>query len=248
METTPITEEKRKRDYLMPGSILVAALLVSISLVYNAGVKTATPQAANLGNAAAPNAAAPAVATVGQPKPIGPTDHIMGNPAAPVKVIEYSDLECPFCKEFQPTMQKIVSDYAGQVAWVFREFPLAQLHPKAPHEAEAAECAAEVGGNDGFWAFINRLYAVTPSNNGLDPAQLPQIAADVNLDASKFATCLSSGKYASVVAASAAEAQSIGAQGTPFSVVITKSGKLSVLNGAYPYAQVKAVIDQALQS
>ncbi|HEY4512581.1 MAG TPA: thioredoxin domain-containing protein [Candidatus Paceibacterota bacterium] len=99
-------------------------------------------------------------------------DHIKGSLSASVKIVEYSDLECPFCKRFHTTMQEVMNTYNkdGKVAWVFRHFPLAQLHSKAPKEAEATECAAELGGNDGFWKFVDKINEITPSNNKLDQA------------------------------------------------------------------------------
>lgn len=104
--------------------------------------------------------------------PVTKADHILGSIDAPVKIVEYSDLECPFCKQFHNTMQKIMSEYGTEkVAWVFRQFPLSQLHSKAPKEAEASECVAELGGNDAFWKFIDKINEVTPSNNKLDQAQ-----------------------------------------------------------------------------
>ncbi|HEY4512123.1 MAG TPA: thioredoxin domain-containing protein [Candidatus Paceibacterota bacterium] len=105
-------------------------------------------------------------------EPVTAKDHIKGNSSAPVKIVEYSDLECPFCKRFHATMLEVMSTYGkdGKVAWVFRHFPLAQLHSKAPKEAEAAECAAELGGNDGFWKFVDKINELTPSNNKLDQA------------------------------------------------------------------------------
>ena len=92
-----------------------------------------------------------------------------------MKVVEFSDLECPFCKRFHATMQQTVAAYGGQVAWVYRHFPIDQLHSKAPKEAEATECAAELGGNDKFWAYTNRLMEVTPANNGLILPNLPRL-------------------------------------------------------------------------
>lgn len=102
------------------------------------------------------------------------TDHIKGSISAPVKIVEYSDLECPFCKMFHATLQEVVSDpaYKDKVAWIYRHFPLTQLHSKAPREAEATECAAEIGGNDGFWKFVDKLNEITPANNRLDQAEI----------------------------------------------------------------------------
>ncbi|MGB6882161.1 MAG: thioredoxin domain-containing protein, partial [Microgenomates group bacterium] len=91
-------------------------------------------------------------------------DYIRGSKDARVFLIEYSDFECPFCKDFHETAQQIVDEYDGQVGWVYRHFPLDVLHAKARTEAIAAECAAELGGNDGFWAFIDKIYEITPSN------------------------------------------------------------------------------------
>ena len=114
-------------------------------------------------------------------KPVSDGDHILGDKNASVKIVEFSDTECPFCKRFHTTMQQVVKDNNGQVAWVYRHFPLDQLHSKARKEAEATECAAEMGGSEKFWAYLNRIMEVTPSNNGLDPAELPAIAAYVGL-------------------------------------------------------------------
>ncbi len=103
--------------------------------------------------------------------PVTSADHIQGDINAPVKVVEYSDLECPFCKRFHTTMQQVMKEYGkDKVAWVFRQFPLSQLHSKSPKEAEATECVAELGGNDAFWKFVDLINEVTPSNNALDKA------------------------------------------------------------------------------
>src|SRR3989344_1332658 len=114
-------------------------------------------------------------------KPVSDSDHILGDKNAPVKIVEFSDTECPFCKRFHVTMQQVVKDSNGQTAWVYRHFPLDQLHSKARKEAEATECVAELGGNEKFWAYLNRIMEVTPSNNGLDPAELLNTAAYVGL-------------------------------------------------------------------
>lgn len=234
-----------RRDYFLPASIVIAAVLVSVALVYNAGKK---PDSGNLAGALAPDAAQQAVA--GSPsnmKPVSASDHIRGNLNAPVKIVEFSDLECPFCKQFDGTLKQVLQTYGDKVAWIYRHSPLDALHPKARKEAEASECANELGGNDKFWAYIDRLYELTPSNNGLDPALLPKIATDVGLDGAKFQACLSSGKYAAHVASDLADAEASGGGGTPYSIVIGRDGKKYLLMGAYPMEQVKTIIDKALQ-
>src|SRR3990167_6473307 len=99
-------------------------------------------------------------------------DHILGNINAKIIIVEYSDLECPFCKVFHETMHQVVEKSNGDVAWVYRHYPIAQLHPKAFREAEATECAFEQKGNDGFWKYTDQLFKITPSNNKFDETKL----------------------------------------------------------------------------
>lgn len=87
-------------------------------------------------------------------------DHIRGDANAEVIVIEYSDLECPFCQRFHPEMQSVLENYDGSVAWVYRHLPLEAIHPMAIPLAEGSECAAELGGNDAFWEYIDYIFGV----------------------------------------------------------------------------------------
>lgn len=167
-------------------------------------------------------------------------DHIRGNQDAPITIIEYSDTECPFCKSFHPTMKKLLTDYPTQIRWVFRHFPIEQLHSKAPAEANAVECANEQGK---FWEFLDKLYEVTPGNDRLDPAQLPVIAKAVGVsDMNKFNDCVSSSKYSSIVQADQQSGLDAGVQGTPASFINGEP-----VYGAVPYAQLKAGVDKLLK-
>ncbi len=176
-------------------------------------------------------------------------DHIRGNPAAPVTLVEYSDFECPFCKRFHSTAKQLVDESNGQVKWVYRHFPLDELHPvKARKEAAAAECAAELGGNEAFWKFADRFYELTPSNNRTDIDRvLPQIAREIDLDTAKFASCLASGRHDRRVEEDLQNAYTTGARGTPWSIIVSKSGKMYPLSGAQPYAVAKQLVELALQ-
>jgi len=186
-------------------------------------------------------------------KPVNDEDHIQGNSKAPVKVVEFSDFECPYCKGFHASMKQVMNDYEkdGKVAWVYRHFPLDQLHSKARKEAQAAECAAELGGNKAFWAYADRLFEIAPSNNRLDLAQLPKVAQETGLDQAKFETCLEGdqrgGKFATHIEANLQDAMASGGTGTPYSLVINSKGHIFPINGAQPYEAVKAIIDAALK-
>ena len=94
---------------------------------------------------------------------------------------------------------------------------------------------------------MDRLFEITPSNNGLDPQKLPQIATDVGLDNQKFQTCLDSGKYAGRVASDLDDANNSGGRGTPYSIVIGQDGRKTPINGAVPYEELKTVIEEALR-
>ncbi|MDP3725133.1 MAG: thioredoxin domain-containing protein, partial [Nanoarchaeota archaeon] len=141
-------ETKQKKDRILPVSILVAGVLISVSIIYGAGKKSFESKKGALGNE---------TASPERMKEVSGDDHVRGDKNAPVVVVEFSDLECPFCKSFHETMKTVLQNYEGEVAWVYRHFPLDRLHPKARKEAEASECAAELGGNDAFWAYVDEL-------------------------------------------------------------------------------------------
>ena len=179
--------------------------------------------------------------------PIGNNDHILGNLKAKVIVVEYSDTECPFCKSFHGIMHQIVDNYGNKVAWVYRHFPIDALHPKARKEAEATECAASLAGNDGFWKYIDKIYEITPSNNKLDPALLPEIANEIGVDKQEFETCLSSQKFKDKINNYISDGAKAGAQGTPYSLVLVNGKVVDVINGAQPFDQVKTLIDKFIK-
>jgi len=185
----------------------------------------------------------------GKLRPVDKNDHVRGNPKAPVTLIEYSDFECPFCKRFHATLKKAVAESNGQWKWVYRYFPLEQLHPvKARKEAVAAECAAELGGNDAFWKFADRFYELTPSNNRTDIDRvLPQIAREIGLDEARFASCVASGRHDRRIEEDYRNAVATGGNGTPWSIIVSQSGKAFPLSGAQPEAVVKQLVGLAFQ-
>lgn len=242
MEQEPTHPPSRTNAVFLPASILVAALLISGTIIWT------TQRQAPLGVAAALPAAEEPTGDLEAMTPVTDADHIRGNSDAPVKLVEYSDTECPFCKQFHSTLQEVMDTYGkeGKVAWIYRHLPLDQLHAKARKEAVATECAAEQGGDDAFFAYLDRLFAITPSNDGLDAAELPKIAQYVGLDTAKFNACLGSGKYDAHIEAEAQNAQATGGSGTPWTIVVGKDGTKYPLSGAQPLSAVTTLIDTAL--
>jgi len=235
-------QESKKPDYFLSVSIIIAALLIAGAWVYTAGIKNVdiSKKTTSVKEAGAPN--------IENVKLVSSNDHIRGNPGAEVKIVEFSDLECPFCKAFHGTMKRIMEEYNGKVAWVYRHYPLDPLHPvKARKAAIASECATKLGGNEGFWKYIDRYFEITPSNNQIDLNELPKIAAYVGLDVVQFNSCLESGEYDNLIESQVQDAVDSGAQGTPYSVVIVADGNKYEINGAMPYEQVKLLIEEGLK-
>ncbi len=241
IQMEPARRRGMQKNMLIPFAIVIAGALIAGSLLY---VNRATISAANQKNNPKGTDTKAISADI---RPIDSTDHILGKPDAPIVIVEYSDLECPYCKEFHQTLRQIMDDYGskGQVAWVYRHFPIVQLHSKAENEAIAAECTASLGGNDAFWKFINKVFEITPANNGLDPAELPVIAKQIGLDTTAFNSCLSAKKYKDRITADFNDAVKNGGEGTPFSVIIA-AGQKTPVSGAYPYPAMKSIIDTVL--
>lgn len=248
-QITTLNKLNKWQPYLVPLAILGSGMVIAGAIMFTSGTTTTSPQV--VGNNPTPTAPAdtgPTAAQLDAMNPVTAEDHIKGNLNAPVKIVEYSDTECPFCKRFHSTMQAIMDDpqNQGKVAWVYRHFPLDQLHKKARKEAEATECAAELGGNDGFWKYLDRMMEITPANDGLDVAELPKIAAYAGLNVTAFNECLASGRHAATVEAHVQNAIVTGGRGTPWSIVVGSDGKKYPLNGALPQAAVQQLIDAAL--
>jgi len=175
-------------------------------------------------------------------------DHVRGNiNNAKVVLIEYSDLECPFCKKFDPVMKQVLKEYDGKVAWVYRHYPL-PFHENAQKEAEASECAADLGGNITFWNYIDAIIDRTTSNGkGFALEKLVPLAEELGLDGNRFKTCLDRGTYEQKIKQEKDDASLGGISGTPTTIIIPVSGKRDIISGAISYEQIKQQLDQILE-
>ena len=176
-------------------------------------------------------------------------DHIYGNRDAPISLIEYSDFECPYCKRFHSTAKTLVQEYKGKVNWVYRHFPLGFHNPGAQKQAEASECANELGGNDAFWQYADAIYARTRSNGkGFPLANLLPLAKEIGLDAEQFQECLDSEKYAARVKEDFAEGSLIGVTGTPATILLHHAtGETMLKAGAQPSSAFEEDIARMLK-
>lgn len=232
---------------LIVASFLLGALGTEVRYLKRGSVTTSSTTTTGGGQPTTPQGAQPQLGSADNVEKLKKEDHVRGNRNAQILMIEYSDLECPFCKTFHPTAQRAVDEYNGKVAWVYRHFPLDQIHSKADKEAEAVECANELAGNDGYWKLTDKIFSVTPSNNGLNLDDLPKLASDVGVNQSSFKNCLDSGKYAAHVEEDYQSGVKAGVNGTPGTILLnTKTNKTRVVPGAVPYEQLKQAIDAVL--
>jgi len=247
--------EPTKSNLRIPIMIVLAGVTIVLAILLKNGTLNFTRAGTVSESAQTPpeEATAPQYGPLGpgnskNVKPLSAEDHILGNPNARVKVIEFSDFECPACKAFHPIMISILKEYGltSQVAWIYRHLPIDTTHPKARKEAEASECANELGGNEKFWQFAEKIFDVTPSNNNLDLRELPKIAESIGLDVVQFNACLEGGTYAQHVQADLEDAINSGASGTPYIIVIAPNGQIFALSGAQSYPGMKRVIEKAL--
>lgn len=167
---------------------------------------------------------------------VASTDHIRGDKNAPITIVEFSDIQCPFCSRFHDTMNEVMKNYPDKVRWVFKHFPLDSIHPYARKAAEATECAGE---QNKFWEYTDKLYA---NQDKLNNEYFATAAKEVGLDSKKFDSCLSSGKMADKVDADFKYGQTLGVRGTPGSFINGKS-----IPGAVPFSQVESMIKAELQ-
>lgn len=168
--------------------------------------------------------------------------HVRGE--GEITIVEFSDTECPFCKQFHETMIDIAAEYDGKVRWAYKHFPLTSLHRKAHREAQATECAGDQGK---FWEYTDLLFETTSSNDSLPDEELFTMAEEVGLDVDDFTNCLENGDNKDVVDADYAEAQGLGGTGTPFPVIVDSEGNvLQTVRGALPKASMQSLLDSLL--
>ena len=176
------------------------------------------------------------------------TDNILGNPNAPIVIIEYLDYNCPHCTNFHFTMKRIMNRYGldGKVAWVNRHFPLEALYPNSFELAMAAECVAGLAGNAAFWDFSNLIFENRGEDELADVSHLNEFAAEVGVDENKFNNCLSSETYKEKIETQFAIAQNNGAKGTPY-VVLAAGGQSKAVEGNINYQSMAGIIEELLK-
>lgn len=222
-------------QFILPGVILLAALIVSGTLLYTRG-----------GNSTAQIGGSGANQPVGKiDVKVGSNDHVLGNKNAKVTIVEFSDFQCPFCRSFwNGALSQIKKDYidTGKAKFVYKHFPL-DFHPGAKPAAEGSECASEQGK---FWEMHDKIFE-EQAKQGQGTIQFTKQdvikwAAAVGLNMNQFNQCFDSGKYAKLVSDDSAYGSTLGVSGTPTTFI---NGQKIV--GALPFANFQTIIEGLLK-
>ena|SRR3989344_1631528 len=136
-------------------------------------------------------------------------DPIIGPPQPQVIIVAFEDFQCPFCLKAQPILKQMLAKYQDKVAFIYRDFPLRDIHDQAQGSAEAANCALDQGK---FWEYHDQLFA---QQDQLSEVTYRKIAESLGLDLSAFNTCLNNHKYATEIQADLQTGLDLGVIGTP---------------------------------
>lgn len=167
---------------------------------------------------------------------------VKGEADAPVTIIEFLDYQCPFCERFfKQTLPLIEEQYikTGKVRLVYKDFPLISIHPEAEKAAEAARCAREQKGDEGYFKMHDKLFE---NQQELSVENYKKWARDLGVVGTKFDECLDKGKYSDAVEEELAYGEQLGVTGTPAFFI---NGRM--ISGAQPFDVFKQAIDSALE-
>lgn len=180
-------------------------------------------------------------------RPVTEKDHIRGNVKAPVKIVEFADFECDFCKKLHQTMKEIIaeSDKEGKAAWVYRHAFNDTAHKNARMAAEGSECVNELSGNDVFWQYTDQVFEKAQTSTGFDSSKISEIVREIGVDENAFDLCMKDRRYQVKVSQDLADAMIAGARGTPYVIVIGHNDKRYDFSGVQTKEFVKNLIDLA---
>ncbi len=163
-------------------------------------------------------------------------DPAKGNPNAKIKIVEFSDFQCPFCRQAFPVIRELLEKYPNDIYFIYRDFPIDQIHPQARLAAEAGECAQDQGL---FWPLHDQLFI---NQDKMSLNDILKYARSVGIDMDKFAQCLTSKKYAQEVEDDLQTGLRAGVKGTPTFFVNGQK-----IEGAVPLSVWEKIIESLIK-
>lgn len=237
MNTTDIPlSPKRKllKDLFLPLIIIIAGIVIAFS-VYVVRMRqqiqhgTGSPEAV---------------------RPVTPDDHSIGNPGAPIVIVEYADIDSAYGKKLQLTLEQLMTEYAtgDKVAWVYRHFPVTTLHGDAAMNALAAECAASASTPGMFFKFVDAMQTSAPGAVAFNPKQYGVLLKQLSIPEDNFTKCMASRTFEQRIHNDYSNALASGATGSPYIVLLVQGQKPKSIQGAPPYKTLKGIIENELGS
>ncbi len=242
-------KETNKNSYMLPVSIILAGIIISVALILSSHNKNSTTKDTNSTNAYSSQSSSSSTNQGSKTVTVSlGTNPIEGNiNKAKVGIIEFGDFQCPFCKEFyNSTQAEIISTYVntGKAVFAFRDYPLESVHPLAMNMAIEGRCFGEQGK---FWQFDNIMYTTNQDTN--TPSVVLGYAKELGLNINKYQSCVASDQYQTQIQNDINAGNAIGIQGTP-TIVIGKlvNGKVEgrVILGAYSFSYFEPIINSYL--
>ena len=257
-EPKSISMKKSTFNKLIYG-VLVAAMISAFLGGYVLGTETVEPSAIDIRDSNGFAGQSPAnqlesqSSTPSRVISVSPDDDpVLGDPNAPITIIEFSDYQCPFCgRFFEATLPLIEKNYieTGKVKFVYRDYPIQEIHPNAVLAALGANCANEQGK---FWEYHDKLFENQRQWGSLDfenaVSTFEKFAEELDLDTDTFNPCLESEKYMGELQKDLYDGVAYGVTGTPGFFIGNEKIGYGLVSGAQPYAAFEQVLDQLLES
>lgn len=218
-----------KNNYAVPIAIVVAGILIAGAIFYNNQTPKTTEEFPEVNLELA--------------DPITESDHLIGNESSNITIVEYSDLNCPYCRRFHETGKEILEKYP--ISLVFRHFVI--FGENSLLKAEATECAAELGGKEKFSEYLDLVYTTQDSQTETGVDDLVRLATDIGISDVDFRSCLDSDRHITKIEKDSQNAVDIGATGTPFNFIIKPDGTKEELGGAVPSEILSQIIEEINQ-
>lgn len=175
-------------------------------------------------------------------QPVADADWLRGDKNAEITIVEFSDIDCPYCQRFHDTMNQVLDEYDGDVNWVYRHFPLTSLHPNSFTKSEATECVGKLGGNDKFWEYLDKLFA----DQTITVNKLASVAGEIGVSSTKVQECMDAHEFTNKIQNQTNQATTAGGRGTPYGVILAGDQKIPI-NGALPIENIRTQLDSILQ-
>jgi protein-disulfide isomerase len=223
------TEKPRTFMLSTPLAILISGIVIALAIVYVGGEGKSLP-----------TETLPLEKPLVAVRQVTSEDHVMGSREAEITLVEYSDFECPFCAQIHATLEAIVKDSNGKVAWAYRHFPLTMIHREALPSALAAECVAKLGGGEAFWKFGTTLF----EQQQMLGSEFYTVQAErLGISRESFSACMEEKTVEPRIRADFEEAIAAGGQGTPFIIIQRKDGVSAAFSGALSREAIEQLID-----